>query len=428
MGNVLILGSGGREHALAWKLKQSRHVNNVYVAPGNAGMCDVAETMPILDMCDFEAVYAFAKQNVGLTVVGPEAPLVDGIVDYFQERNIHWMPIFGPTKGAAMLEGSKIEAKRFMTRHNIPTADFGVFTDPADARGYVSGRDTKMVVKADGLAAGKGVYVCHDKLEAIVAIDQIMQKKKFGDAGNRIVIEDYLEGEEASILALTDGKTIKMLVSSQDHKPIGDGDVGKNTGGMGAYAPAPVVTDGVLWKTYNDILVPTIEGMADEGKPYTGCLYVGLKIDKQGNPKVVEFNCRFGDPETQVVLPLVDGDLFELMIACTNSSLHKYDIRTKSGAACCVVMASGGYPNEYKKGFQIRGLNQAKTLPNVEVFHAGTGFDSPDYFTAGGRVLGVTGFGDRIANAMIAAYQGVEQISWHNEYHRRDIGAKGLER
>lgn len=419
--NVLVIGSGGREHALVWKLEQSNLVDKVYCAPGNGG---ISLSVPI-GIDDFEGLAAFVNQNnIDLTVVGPEVPLVDGIVDYFQERELR---IFGPNKKAAQLEGSKVYAKEFMTRHGIPTAPFEVFSDPGAAEEYIRQKGAPIVVKADGLAAGKGAIVCPTIDDAINAVDLMMVQKKFKRAGDKVVIEDFMPGEEASIMALTDGETIVSLISSQDHKPVGEGDTGPNTGGMGAYAPAPVVTPGVMKKIYDNILFPTIAGMNKEGMKYVGCLYVGLMI-QNNTPRVVEYNIRFGDPEAQPVLHMLENDLYGLMNACVEGNLNQHEIRNKEGAACCVVMASGGYPGSYEKGKLITGLDAAAAMDNVHVFHAGTRLEDGEIRTNGGRVVGVLGVGGNIRNAIDHSYNGVNAISFEKGFSRPDIGGRALNR
>jgi phosphoribosylamine--glycine ligase len=431
---VLVIGSGGREHTLAWKLKQSKEVDKVYVAPGNGGTAQIAENVPInvTKGENYKQLADFVVQNqIDLTVVGPEEPLVKGIVDYWENNKLvlEGNLIFGPSQQAASLEGSKAFAKNFMKRHNIPTADFETFLEPEKALDYVKSEGAPIVVKASGLAAGKGALVCQTLEQAVNAVERILVDKEFGDEGKMIVVEKFMQGEEASILALTDGKTIRTLVSSQDHKPVYDGDKGPNTGGMGAYAPAPIVTDDVMQQVYDKILIPTIKGMEAEGNPFQGCLYAGLMI-KDGKPKVVEFNVRMGDPETQPVLSLLESDLYVLLRACAEGNLDKYDIKNKQGASCCVVMASGGYPESgYKKGKEISGLEAIDNMQNVDVFHAGTKkTDDGKIITSGGRVLGVTGTASDIKTAIDSAYLGVKSIKWDNEYHRTDIGAKALGR
>jgi len=428
MANVLVIGSGGREHTLAWKLKQSPEVDKIYVSPGNAGTEMLGENIPLKG---FKEIGNFVERNnIDLTVVGPEKPLVGGIVDYFYETGLvgtgHY--IFGPRKDAAMLEGSKAFAKKFMKENGVPTADFKIFDDEEKAMDYISSRGAPVVVKADGLAAGKGSIVCKEDHEAYSAVEYLMGEefnKKYNGAGKRIVIEEFLEGEEASIHALTDGETVKMLLPSQDHKAAYDNDEGPNTGGMGAYAPAPIVTEEVAERVYSKILKPIVDGMRKKGIPYRGLIYPGLMI-KDGKPKVVEINARFGDPETQVVLPLLNNDLYKILTATiiTDGSLDDYCIENKNLAACCVIMASGGYPGSYEKGKTIRGLD--KIPEDTLVFHAGTKREGNDIITNGGRVLGVTGLGSDIKEAISNAYQSVDLIEWEGEYHREDIGQKAL--
>ncbi|MEK6934736.1 MAG: phosphoribosylamine--glycine ligase [Nanoarchaeota archaeon] len=428
MSRVLVIGSGGREHALAWKLKQSKSVEEVFCAPGNCGIVDCAITIPDIKVDDFKGLANLVRTfEIDLTVVGPEVPLVNGIVDYWLDKGLikegHF--IFGPSKKAARLEGSKTYAKRFMQRHGIPTANFRNFSDPCRAISYIKKQEAPIVVKASGLAQGKGAIVCHTLDDAVRAVDQIMVKKVFGDSGNKIVIEEFMPGEEASILALTDGTTILPLVSSQDHKPIYNNEKGPNTGGMGAYAPAPIVTKSVMKKIKEQILIPTIQGMRQEGSPLIGCLYAGLMIDN-GQPRVVEYNLRFGDPEAQPVLTLLENDLFLLLNACVNGKLHEHKIMNKQGAACCVVMASGGYPGKYETDKIISGLDEAAKIPNTYVFHAATKIENEIFITNGGRILGVTGTGSNIEEAINTTYSCVSKISWQDEYHRTDIGQKAL--
>jgi phosphoribosylamine--glycine ligase len=398
MANVLVIGSGGREHALYWKLKQSENVQRIFCTPGNGGIDDCLD----YSVDDFEGILDFCKEyKIELAVIGPEAPLCDGIVDFLDQNGIK---AFGPTKNASRIEGSKVFAKEFMKRYDIPTADFNAFDDYDDARDYTRNHGAPIVIKADGLAAGKGSIVCKTLDEANQALDDILVKKKFKDAGSHVVVEDFMEGEEASILALTDGTAVRTLASSQDHKPAYDGDRGPNTGGMGAYAPAPIVTPEVMDMVYKNILVPTIQNMAQEGNAFLGCLYAGLMI-KENEPYVVEFNVRFGDPEAQPVLCLLDNDLYQLLKACVDGNLDQYEIRNKPGSACTVVMASGGYPGKYEKGKEILGLDDAKHIDNLFVFHAGTKREGK-ILTNGGRVLGPTGIGQDLGSAIEIAYRG----------------------
>lgn len=384
---VLVIGGGGREHTLVWKLAQSKKVTKLYAAPGNPGMKDLAECVD-LDIADLDGLADWAEKHaIDLTVVGPEAPLVAGIVDVFKARGL---TIFGPSAKAAEIEGSKIFSKELMEKYGVPTAFFKVCDNLADARAFVEEKGAPIVIKADGLAAGKGVVVAMTRDEALAALDEMMGAHKFGSAGNRVVIEEFMEGEEASLLAFTDGKTIVPMLAAQDHKRVNDGDQGPNTGGMGAYCPAPVMTDALKEKTVKEVLRPIVDALAKEGRPYSGCLYAGLMI-KGDSVKVVEFNARFGDPETQVVLPLLKSDLAEIMVACANGTLTPDLVEWSDKAAVCVVMASGGYPASYKKGIPITGLKAANAMDDVVVFHAGTREEDGKILTNGGRVLG----GDR---------------------------------
>lgn len=422
--NILVIGSGGREHALVWKLAQSPKAERLYAIPGNPGMEEVAECVDGISLTDNEAITAFAREkNIGLVVVGPEVPLMNGLVDALNAAGIK---AFGPTKRAAEIEGSKAFCKSLMKKYAIPTAKYEVFTEADKARAYIEQEGAPIVIKADGLAAGKGVVVAMTKQEAFDAVADIMEDQEFGTAGSRVVIEEFMEGEEASLLCFTDGKTICPMVSSQDHKRAYDGDKGANTGGMGTYAPAPVMTEAMLKKAYETILVPAIRAMAQEGRPYQGCLYAGLMITQDG-PKVVEFNARFGDPETQVVLPLLESDLVEIMLACVDGTLAGQNIVWSDGAAVCVVIASGGYPKAYKKGFAIEGLEEAKAA-GTEVFHAGTAKKDGRIVTAGGRVLGVAAKAGNVKDAVDKAYVGVKKISFQGAFYRRDIAHRALER
>ncbi|MBI5216300.1 MAG: phosphoribosylamine--glycine ligase [Ignavibacteriae bacterium] len=437
---ILVIGSGGREHALVWKLKQSKQVQKLFCGPGNPGIAEHAECVPI-KANDIEALKKFAlEQNVDLTIVGPEQPLVDGIVDEFESAGLK---IFGPSKFAAQLEGSKIFAKQFMRRHNIPTAKFETFESHqiTEAKDFISNCSLPIVIKADGLAAGKGVAICLTKNEATEILHQYFEERVFADAGTRIVIEEFMEGEEASIFALTDGKNFVTLSPAQDHKRVFDNDEGKNTGGMGAYAPAPIVSAEILEHVKEAIIQPTLDGMLSEGHPYKGCLYVGLMLTNDG-PKVVEYNCRLGDPETQVILPLLDEDLAELMLEVAEGKLNRTEIKLKNQSAVCVVLASGGYPDEYQTGKEIFGLELIAKSPHVIAFHAGTKTQNihlpstPAAGTAadkklktnGGRVLGVTALGDSLGDAIKQIYQAVDNIHFDGMHFRRDIGYKGLQR
>ncbi len=419
---VLVVGGGGREHALAWKIAQSPRVDRVYVAPGNAGTALVAENVPI-GAEDVEALAGFAeRERIDLTVVGPEAPLVLGIVDRFRERGLR---VFGPSAAAARLEGSKAFAKAVMERYGVPTAGYREFTDPEAARAHVRRQGAPVVVKADGLAAGKGVTVARTVEEALAAVDAIMVDRAFGEAGARIIVEECLEGEEASFLAFCDGRRVLPMASSQDHKPVFDGDEGPNTGGMGAYSPAPVVTPELFDEIMETVMRPVVEGLARDGIPYVGVLYAGLMI-REGRPKVLEFNCRFGDPECQPIVVRMKGDLVPVLEACIDGELDRVGLEWDPRAAVCVVMASGGYPGSYRKGIEIRGLEEAAALEDVVVFHAGTRREGDRVVTAGGRVLGVTALGDDIPAAIRRAYEAVERISWEGAHYRRDIGRKAL--
>lgn len=418
--NILVIGSGGREHALFWKLSESPQTERIYAIPGNPGigeMTDIAVT-------DNAAILQFAKEkDIGLVVVGPEVPLMNGLVDDLEAAGI---PAFGPRANAAEIEGSKSFAKDLMKKYGIPTARYEVFAEAEAARAYIRSEGTPIVVKADGLAAGKGVVVAMTEQEALDAVDAIMENNSFGDAGARVVIEEFMEGEEASLLAFTDGTVIRPMISAQDHKRVFDGDKGPNTGGMGTYAPAPVMTPELTERAVEEILKPTISAMEKEGRAYRGCLYLGLMITADG-PKVVEFNARFGDPETQVVLPLLDGDLVQIMHACAGGTLADVPIRWKDGAAVCVVLAAGGYPASYEKGNEIYGIGNAEKLGAL-VFHAGTAKKNGKIVTNGGRVLGVVGMGKDIASAVQSAYDAVDQISFKGEYHRKDIAHRALNR
>jgi len=424
--NVLVIGSGGREHALAWKAAQSPRVETVYVAPGNAGtdLEDGVENVAI-DTLDFPALADFAQNNgVGLTIVGPEAPLVEGVVDYFQARNL---PCFGPGKGAAQLEGSKAFTKDFLARHGIPTAAYANFTELEPALAYLRAQGAPIVVKADGLAAGKGVIVAETLAQAEAAVTDMLAGNAFGAAGCRVVIEEFLAGEEASFIVLADGRHVLPMATSQDHKRIGDGDTGPNTGGMGAYSPAPVVDAAVHARVMEQVILPTVAGMAAEGNAYTGFLYAGLMIDPAGQPKVIEYNCRFGDPETQPIMMRLQSDLVDLCLTALGGGLDKAEARWDPRSAIGVVLAAGGYPGSYDKGDVIHGLD-AVTGDDLKVFHAGTRREGGDVVTAGGRVLCVTALGEDIAAAQRACYAAADRISWDNMTLRRDIGWRAIAR
>lgn len=422
--NVLVIGSGGREHALAWKIAQSPLVEKVYGAPGNPGIDRLEKGACInVGVNDFEALDTYIEaEGIDLTVVGPEVPLVHGIVDFLEERGKR---VFGPSKKAAQLEGSKSFAKEFMARHGIPTAESRTFDDLQEALAYVRSQPAPIVIKADGLAAGKGVTVAVSQAEAEAAIYAAMAEGAFGEAGARVVVEEYLTGEEASILAFCDGRAVKPLASSQDHKPVGENDEGPNTGGMGAYSPAPVVTDALMEEIVWDVLVPTSAGMAKEGTPYKGILYAGLMITENG-PKVIEYNVRFGDPETQAILPRMETDLVPALLACCNGTLDSCEIRYSPRPCVSIVMASEGYPGVYAKAKEITGVDEAEALEDVAVFAAGVKRKGDQLFSSGGRVLNVTALGNTQRAAMEKAYQAVSCIHFEGAFYRRDIGAKAL--
>lgn len=417
---VAVIGGGGREHALAVTLAKSPSVEKLYALPGSDAMAAVAQCVPV-GVEDLSGIAAFCeKEGVDLVVVGPEVPLTEGLADVCQAKGI---AVFGPNKAAAQMEGSKVFAKNLMKKYNVPTAAYASFTDGAAAKDYITAQGAPIVVKADGLAAGKGVVVAQTVDEALAAVDAIMEDRIFGESGGRIVIEECMVGEEVSLLAFVDGKTIVPMISAQDHKRIFDGDKGPNTGGMGAYAPAPVMTPELTRTVYDTILVPVVKGLAAEGITYQGCLYAGLMITADG-PKVVEFNCRFGDPETQAVLPLLDGDLAQIMLACAKGTLTADMVHWKQASACCVIMASKGYPESSHKGDVISGLDNV--APDVQVFHSGTKVVDGQYVTNGGRVLGVTALGATLQEAIDQAYANVRRISFDGQQVRQDIGAKGL--
>jgi len=419
---VLVVGGGGREHALVWKLSQSKNVKSIYAAPGNAGISSLATCIDIKAE-DITAIAKFAvSEKIDLVATGPEVQLCMGIVDLLEEAGI---PAFGPSARASLIEGSKIFSKRIMRKYNIPTARFDDFDDYNDAVSYARKLDSKMWIKASGLAAGKGAVFASDPDEAEKVLRKMMIEDIYGESGHSVVIEENLEGEEASLFALCDGSTYKLLVSSQDHKRVYDGDTGPNTGGMGAYAPAPLVTPQLLDRIEKAIIQPTIDGMASEGIPYKGLLYAGIIVTEDG-PKTLEFNCRFGDPETQAVLPLLEGDLAEIMIACIGGNLSKTYLRSSNGSALCLVIASGGYPGSYKKGIKISGIEEADSIEGVKVFHAGTQFDGEDIVTAGGRVFGVTGWGADFSQARKRAYEAAGKIHFTDSFYRNDIGNKAL--
>ena len=422
--NVLLVGSGGREHAIAWKLRQSKDLGKLYIAPGNAGTAQCGTNVPIQD-ADVQGLVDFAKKNdIGLVIVGPEDPLSLGLVDALEQAGIK---AFGPSAGAAQLEADKAFSKQMMRSCSIPTAEARIFDRFSDAKAYIASRDEPVVVKATGLAKGKGVFVCDEPSDAILAAEKIMVDKIFGSAGDRVVVEEKLLGEEASILAFVDSRTIYVMESSQDHKPIGDGDTGPNTGGMGAYSPAPVVTDAMMTKITREILVPIVDGMNRNGTPYKGVLYAGLMITP-GGPRVLEFNCRFGDPETQAILPRLKSDLLEVFLAVCDGRLDEVSLEWDPRPSVCVVMASGGYPGPYSKGKIITGLHEAAQIKDVMVFHAGTTTCDDDVLTSGGRVLGVTAMGQDIRQAKTNAYQAVERIRFEGACYRHDIADKAIRR
>ncbi len=418
---VLVIGSGGREHAIAWRLAQSPRVQKVFVAPGNAGTA-TEPGVENLAITDLEALADFAQREpIGLTVVGPEAPLAAGVVDLFQSRGLR---IFGPSRACAQLEASKEFAKNFMQRHNIPTAEFASFTDPRAAHDYVAARGAPIVIKADGLAAGKGVVVAMDEADAHAAIDAMLVGGSMGEAGHRVVIEEFLEGEEASFIVMCDGSHVLTLATSQDHKRLQDGDLGPNTGGMGAYSPAPVVTPELHARVVREVIQPVLSGMAGDGHPYTGFLYAGLMIDRKGNAKVLEFNCRLGDPETQPILMRLKSDLFELVEHAIDGRLDRAEAIWDRRTALGVVLAAHGYPDNPRKGDPISGLPAA--TEDCHVFHAGTALSGGKPATSGGRVLCVTALGDSIKMAQRRAYQAIESIRFDGMRFRRDIGHRGI--
>lgn len=429
--NVLIIGNGGREHALAWKISQSPDANDVFVAPGNAGTATECTNVD-LGVNDFEALTQFAKNNnIGVTVVGPEVPLCNGIVDAFQAEGLR---IFGPTKSAAQLEGSKVFCKNVLVNANVPTAEFQKFTNAGNAEKYIQDRypeedygdKISMVVKADGLAAGKGAIVCDSRTEIMEAIERVARTREFGDAGNQLVIEEKLAGNEASILAITDGRTIMTLPAAQDHKPAYDNDLGPNTGGMGAYCPAPMVDEDLLHWVEENVFVPTVHAMKRSRNLFKGVLYAGLMLTGQG-PKVLEYNVRFGDPECQPLLMRLKTDLLKVINMTVDGTLEELnELEWDPRPSLCVVMASEGYPGDYEKGKIITGIDEADKLEGVKVFHAGTNLDGSDVVTTGGRVLGVTAMGDTIPDAKLKAYQAVKKIRWEGAWCRKDISDKAL--
>ncbi|PWC09461.1 phosphoribosylamine--glycine ligase [Brenneria roseae subsp. americana] len=424
--NILIIGNGGREHALAWKAAQSPLADKVYVAPGNAGTALEPSLINVdISATDIPALLAFAQANdIGLTIVGPEAPLVIGVVDAFRDAGLK---IFGPTQAAAQLEGSKAFTKDFLARHKIPTAEYQNFTEVEPALAYVRAKGAPIVIKADGLAAGKGVIVAMTQQEAENAIQDMLAGNAFGDAGHRIVVEEFLDGEEASFIVMVDGENVLPMATSQDHKRVGDKDTGPNTGGMGAYSPAPVVTDDVHQRVMDQVIWPTVKGMAAEGNVYTGFLYAGLMISADGQPKVIEFNCRFGDPETQPIMLRMRSDLVELCLAACAGKLDEKDSVWDDRPSLGVVLAAGGYPGDYNTGDVISGLPQ-QDAEDGKVFHAGTRLNDKDVVTNGGRVLCVTALGDTVAAAQKRAYELADGIQWQGSFCRKDIGYRAIER
>ena len=424
--NILIIGNGGREHALAWKAAQSPLADKVYVAPGNAGTALEANLENVaIAATDIPALVAFAQSHdIGLTIVGPEAPLVIGVVDAFQAAGLK---IFGPSQAAAQLEGSKAFTKDFLARHRIPTAEYENFTEVEPALAYVRSKGAPIVIKADGLAAGKGVIVAMTLQEAEEAVHDMLAGNAFGDAGHRIVVEEFLDGEEASFIVMVDGENVVPMATSQDHKRVGDGDTGPNTGGMGAYSPAPVVTDEIHQRAMDQVIWPTVRGMAAEGNTYVGFLYAGLMIAADGQPKVIEFNCRFGDPETQPIMLRLRSDLVELCLAGAEGRLNEKSSDWDERPALGVVLAAGGYPGDYRNGEVIQGLPQQESADG-KVFHAGTRLQGDDVVTSGGRVLCVTALGDTVAQAQQRAYQLAEGIQWPGSFCRKDIGYRAIAR
>ena len=421
---ILVIGSGGREHALAWKIAQSKQVKQVFIAPGNAGTATVGKNIDI-GANDFAKLAAFAeKEKIDLTVVGPEDPLANGIVDFFQEKGLN---VFGPNKKAAIIEGSKTFCRNLLKKYGIPSAEYASFDSAEKAKDYLHEKGAPIVVKADGLAAGKGAVVCDTVTEAEKAIDKMMVEKEFGDAGKKIILEEKLLGEECSFIVFSDGKNIQPMVSSQDHKPVFDNDKGPNTGGMGAYSPAPVVTKQLEKEILQKIMQPTVDALRKEGRLFKGVLYGGLMITAKG-PKVIEFNCRFGDPETQVILPRLESDLVPILQGCIDGKLADKKVKWSKNACCCVAMASGGYPGHYEKGKEIKGLQDASKLPDTVVFHAGTKQENGKILSNGGRVLGVTALGKTIKESIGNAYKAVNLIKFEGAHYRKDIGQKALKR
>ncbi|MET0103766.1 MAG: phosphoribosylamine--glycine ligase [Sedimenticola sp.] len=424
--NILVIGSGGREHALAWKAAQSPLADKVYVAPGNAGTALEPKLENVaIGVEDIDALVAFAKENdIGLTIVGPEAPLVIGVVDAFNEAGLN---CFGPTAGAAQLEGSKAFTKDFLARHEIPTADYQTFTEVDQALAYLDEKGAPIVIKADGLAAGKGVIVAMTREDAEAAVRDMLSGNAFGEAGHRVVIEEFLDGEEASFIVMADGKNVLPMATSQDHKRAGNGDTGLNTGGMGAYSPAPVVSEEIYQRIMDEVIMPTVNGMAAEGLPYTGFLYAGLMIMADGTPKVIEYNCRFGDPETQPIMLRMQSDMVAHCLAALDGRLDTEQAAWDERPSLGVVLAAGGYPGSYNKGDIITGLPTGET-PGMKVFHAGTAEKNGEVVTSGGRVLCATALGATVSEAQNNAYLLTEQIQWNGVYYRTDIGYRAIAR
>lgn len=417
---VLVVGSGGREHAICWKLLQSPKVDKIYCAPGNAGIGEIAELVPVGAM-EFDKLAEFAKANdIGLTVVGMDDPLVGGIVNKFEEEGLR---VFGPRANAAIIEGSKAFSKELMKKYNIPTAAYETFDNYEAALEYVKKGDFPVVLKADGLALGKGVLICNNLEEAEVGLNTIMVDKKFGDSGNKVVIEEFLTGQEMSVLSFCDGKTIVPMVSAQDHKRALDGDKGLNTGGMGTFSPSRYYTQELAEECMETIYKPTVEALNREGRTFKGIIFFGLMLTPKGM-RVIEYNARFGDPETQVVLPRLKTDLLEIFEACVEGTLDKINVEWEDNGTACVVLASGGYPESYQKGYEITGLEDAKKAPNILVFHAGTALKDGKFVTNGGRVLGITGIGKDLDEAIKIAYEGVKLVDFKDKHYRKDIGVK----
>ncbi|MEK5061148.1 phosphoribosylamine--glycine ligase [Paenibacillus sp. FSL H7-0326] len=422
--DILVIGGGGREHAIVWALSKSEKAGKIYCAPGNAGIGQIAECVPIA-VSEFEQLTAFAlEKEIGLVVVGPDDPLADGIVDAFEAKDI---PVFGPRKNAAEIEGSKTFMKDLLRKYSIPTAAYEKFGDYEQALAYLRSRTAPIVIKADGLAAGKGVTVAYTMEEAEEALRSMMLDKVFGDAGTQVVIEEFLEGQEMSILAFVDGETVRCMPAAQDHKPVYDGDKGPNTGGMGTYSPLPHIDQAIIDKAIESIVIPTAKAMVEEGRPFRGVLFAGLMISPDGTPKTIEFNARFGDPETQVVLPRLKTDLLEIFLAAVNGTLADIDIEWSEEAAVCVVQASGGYPASYPKGIVISGLDEVSSGESALVFHAGTAKnEAGEWVTNGGRVLGIVGRGATIEEARAEAYAAAKRIDFEGKHQRTDIAAKAL--